>query len=297
MRNIVRHLPFLTIVLLLVISPGCRTQSAPPPVQHTEPELKYILLDYFGIVFWCDPDFYPIARAGQEEINAAEQFPSIRADQAEFSAILAHLHLANNAEYTDSEKLLIYTEHKRLKYALQLTPAGSVFDFTVRVGDGQGERFEGTITSAGAINIEKRQPSVNTCPICLVRGILIDTPRGQIPVENLHEGMTVWTVDEFGKRAEATVTKTASTFIPGPFIVVRISLEDGRIVSASPGHPTAIGKTLGEYHLGDSLDGSTVVSVENISYTGSATYDILPSGETGLYWANQILMKTTLAKD
>jgi len=39
-----------------------------------------------------------------------------------------------------------------------------------------------------------------------------------------------------------------------------------------------------------------VVSIENAVYNGGATYDILPAGTTGLYWANGILLKSTLTK-
>ena len=38
-------------------------------------ELKYRLFDMFPDYFWCDPDFYPIARPGTEVASAQEQFP------------------------------------------------------------------------------------------------------------------------------------------------------------------------------------------------------------------------------
>jgi hypothetical protein len=37
--------------------------------------------------------------------------------------------------------------------------------------------------------------------------------------------------------------------------------------------------------------------VENVIYNTGATYDLLPSGETGLYWANGVLLKSTLSTD
>jgi len=77
--------------------------------------------------------------------------------------------------------------------------------------------------------------------------------------------------------------------------VVRISLSDGRTVSASPGHPSAEGRALGDYHTGDTLDSAIVVRVEIVTYDGDATYDFLPDGPTGLYWANGILLRSTLA--
>jgi hypothetical protein len=49
--------------------------------------------------------------------------------------------------------------------------------------------------------------------------------------------------------------------------------------------------------MGDSLDGGIILSAERARYTGSATYDLLPAGETGFYWANGILIASTLMDD
>jgi hypothetical protein len=35
--------------------------------------------------------------------------------------------------------------------------------------------------------------------------------------------------------------------------------------------------------------------VEHVIYHGDATYDLLPDSSTGLYWANGILLRSTLA--
>jgi hypothetical protein len=43
------------------------------------------------------------------------------------------------------------------------------------------------------------------------------------------------------------------------------------------------------------LDGGMVVSVTPTLYSGS-TYDVLPDGGTGFYWANGILLKSILAE-
>jgi hypothetical protein len=45
---------------------------------------------------------------------------------------------------------------------------------------------------------------------------------------------------------------------------------------------------------GDFLDGARILSVERVLYTGMVTYDILPAGDTGAYWANGILLASTL---
>lgn len=287
---------FLSIVTIFI---GACTQQQPvptptPPVIYSLPELKYRLISNFDNVFFVDPDFYPVARGGQEQENALEQFPNISANTAEFSSILEHLGLPNKADYTDEEKLLIYREHKQLMYGVQVIPSGDVYNFTLRVGEGQGERIEGTITPSGEIKVLKREPSFNTYPICLARGTIIDTPSGPVPVEQLHKGMAVWTVDDLGKRAAAAVVETAVTSVPSSFQVVRLRLNDGRTVTASLGHPAAEGRALGDYQVGDTLDGALVMAVEYVAYDSGATYDILPAGSTGLYWANRVLLKSTL---
>jgi len=259
------------------------------------PELKYLLIDNFGEPFYVDFDFYPVAREGQEETNAQAQFPAIRAEGAEFAAILHRLGLPSKADYSLEEKVSIYREHKKLSLGVQLTGSGNSYSFTLRTGVGQGWLIEGTITPSGQITVTKREPSFNTYPICLAKGTLIDTPGGLVPVEELRPGMAVWTEDGVGKRATAVVIETGVAPVPLSFRIVRLSLNDGRTVTASPGHPTAEGRALGDFRAGDTLDGALVLAVEYVPYDWVETYDILPSGGTGLYWANGVLLRSTLA--
>ena len=284
--------------IVAIFSGACAQQPAPPttpPVIYSIPELKYLLISNFGQVFYVDPDFYPVAREGQEEKNALEQFPTITANTAEFSAILKHLSLPDKTDYTNEEKLLIYREHKKLTRAVEMTVSGDLYNFVLRTVEGQGERIEGTITPSGGIKVLKREPSFNTYPICLAKGTLIDTPSGPVPVDQLRKGTAVWTIDASGKRTAAAVIETVMTSVPASFQVVRVKLNDGRSVTASPGHPTAEGRALGDYQAGDTLDGALVAVVERVTYGGDATYDILPAGSTGLYWANGVLLKSTIS--
>jgi hypothetical protein len=66
----------------------------------------------------------------------------------EFSAILRNLNLSNKDEYTNEEKLLIYGEHKKMIFAVEMTTSGDTYHFILREGEGQGERIEGTITQS-----------------------------------------------------------------------------------------------------------------------------------------------------
>ena len=282
----------------ILLAGACGQQTPPPtptpPVVYSEPELEYLLISNFGDVFYVDFDFYPVAREGQEAKNALEQFPVISANVTEFSAILAHLGLPNKAEYTPDEKLVVYREHKKLTLGVQMTGAGNVYNFVLRIGEDQGELIQGTITASGKITVLKREPSFNTYPICLAAGTLVDTPDGRIPVEQLQTGMSVWTLDDSGNRISAVIVKTTRTPVPSGFRVVRVTLSDGRSVTASPGHPSAAGRALVDYEVGEIMDGAKVIAVQSLTYDAGATYDILPAGSTGLYRANGILLLSTL---
>jgi len=77
-------------------------------------------------------------------------------------------------------------------------------------------------------------------------------------------------------------------------VMVHLILKDGRELYASPGHPTTDGRTLGQLKVGDSLDGSVVMVAQLVPYNQSYTYDLLPAGDTGFYWADGILIASTL---
>jgi hypothetical protein len=132
------------------------------------------------------------------------------------------------------------------------------------------------------------------CPVCLAENTLIDTPQGQRRVQDIAVGMSVWTLDAMGNRVDGVVAKTSRVPVPATHRVVHIILSDGRTLFVSPGHPTIDHRIVGDLAAGDAYDGSRVVSVAMVSYGRAATYDILPSGDTGAYWANGILLNSTL---
>lgn len=134
------------------------------------------------------------------------------------------------------------------------------------------------------------------CPICLAASTMIATPKGEVNVTELRVGSEVWTMDKYGKKVSAPILEVGKTFVGSSHRVVHLSLADGREVWVSPGHPTADGRTMGELKIGDAMDGSRVKNTELVPYTESATYDLLPSGDSGAYWANGILMGSTLDK-
>ena len=76
--------------------------------------------------------------------------------------------------------------------------------------------------------------------------------------------------------------------------MVHLILNDGRDLFVSPGHPTIDGRTVGDLVSGEIYDGATIISTMHVPYGEGATYDLLPSGDTGFYWANGILIGSTL---
>ena len=153
----------------------------------------------------------------------------------------------------------------------------------------------GTIDAGGTIDVARRDPSgPPPCPICLARGSRIATPDGERLVEDLRPGMAVWTTDRVGRRVAGRVAEVGSTPVPPTHQIVHLVLSDGRTVDVSPGHPLPDGRRLGDLHPGDAVDGAIVVSAGLEPYAGRATFDLLPSGPTGTYWANGVLLESTL---
>lgn len=257
-------------------------------------ELKYRVLDQFPDFFFCDPDYYPVARADEMEL-ALQRFPELEADREEFDVVLDRNGLSGNTTFTDDQKLLIYREHKQLN-AISFEVAGDQYQFQIQTGtEGQeGSLITATIDGDGSIDIQNQEPSFPACPICLTAGTLIDTPQGFIAVEDLRVGDSVWTINQSGERVVEPILRTSHVPVPAGHGVVHVTLSDGRELWASPGHPTADRRMLNDLKINDLLDGARVILIERLLYDERATYDLLPSGDTGFYWANGILMGSTL---
>ncbi len=78
--------------------------------------------------------------------------------------------------------------------------------------------------------------------------------------------------------------------------MIHLVLDDGRELLASPGHPIIDGRNIDNLTPNETYDGASVLSTKRVSYDESSTYDVLPSGETGFYWANGVLLGSTLSQ-
>jgi hypothetical protein len=294
----------MRFLLGLVVAATLACGSATPAPVVGSPlnvtQLKFAVLDAAGKPVYCDPDFYPIARQGGEQANAISTYPQIKADAEVYAAIVAHEHLPSG-DLTDEQKLTTYRSWKLLR-ALTLTETYSgkeyVFQYRVQSKSGSAayEMVAGTVRVDGVVTVSSRTATgAPNCPICLAAATTIDTPGGPVRVTEVRVGMIVWTEAADGSRLAAPVVAVGSMAVPAGHMMVHLVLRDGRELLVSPGHKTRDGRALGALNQGDSVDGSTVVRWELVPYAGERTYDILPAGATGHYWANGILLSSTLS--
>ena len=260
-------------------------------------QLKFKVMDAVGTPIYCDPDIYPVARAGGELANAISQYPGIRAQADMYAAIVVHEQLSSG-DLTDAQKVTVYRAYKLLN-ALALARNGNEYAFDLLVqpkGGSTIQLVQGTVQVDGVVTVTSQTKSgPPRCPICLAASTLIATPAGAVRVVDMKPGMLVWTATRDGKRVAVAVLEVGSTPVPAGHMMVHLVLADGRELLASPGHRTADGRALGSLAAGDALDGSTIKLWELVPYSGDRTYDLLPAGATGTYWANGILLSSTLA--
>jgi hypothetical protein len=223
----------------------------------------------------------------------------MQADAVLFAAIVAKLGLQVTTTFSDVQKLAIYQLWKpAASFPFESLGNGRYrFDYLAQpmAGAQQGLHVQGSIGSGGDIAIDQQAPADEpNCPICLARGTRIDTPSGPVAVDALRLGERVWTFDDAGRRIAGTVIALGSTPAPAGHHVIRLTLADGRSVTASPGHPLADGRPIGDIAIGAGVDGSTVVGAESLEYTGGETFDLVVSGPTGGYFAGGIPLLSTI---
>lgn len=290
-----RTLPGLAAALLLVVLPalaGCVSTVTDSGETLTPTQLRY-RLDTRYQIFYCDPDYWPVARDDEQQ-RALERFPEIAADEERFAAILQHLDLTAVTAFTDEQKLAIYRESKRLD-SIVLEPADGGYKFQLRAST--AEKYfsvTGEIASSGRIAAEHWQPGSNICPICLTGDTHIATARGAVPVQELVPGDLVWSLDARGARVLSPLRRTARAPLVGAVPMLRVRLEDGLELVASGAHPMLDGGHLSDLRARDSLGGHRVESVTLRYLRLGATYDLLPASSTGAYWANDVLLASTL---
>jgi hypothetical protein len=147
------------------------------------------------------------------------------------------------------------------------------------------------------LNLTTANAQSNLPSNCLTYDTLISTPEGNIPVSELRTGMVIYTLDMAGNKVIEPVELVMKLSGAEGYDLRRLVLSDGRELIVSATHPTAEYGRIADLCLGDILDGSVIASIEHVRYSGSYVYDLLPAGETGFYWANGVLLGSTLSPD
>jgi hypothetical protein len=291
---------FAAVAVLAVVACGSAAGTHPPVGSpRTVDQLKFAVIDSVGPPIYCDPDFYPLARAGGEQASAIAKYPEIRADAAIYATIVGHEHLPSG-DLTEEQKLVLYRAWKLLRALILTEGQSGEYSFTYRIQSASGSAsylmVSGTVRVDGVVTVPSRTPTTApNCPICLAAATLISTPNGDVRVTDVKPGMLVWTAGVDGTRVAVPVLEVGSMNVPATHQMVHLVLADSRELLASPGHRTADGRPLGSLRAGDALDGSTIVRWELVPYAGDRTYDLLPAGGTGTYWADGILLASTLS--
>lgn len=287
----------ILVVTLGVALAACGQGSSTPEPGDSGPALGQTALRYrldarFAPIFFCDPDYYPIGTPGGESENADVWWRSSDRGGEEISAIIEHLEITGEPD--DAEILAAYREHKRL-LTIEFATSDSVTRFELRSGvETDADRISGTITDRGTIAIGSTEPADTACPICLAAGTRIDAPEGAVAVQELRVGTPIWTTDMAGDRIRGHVVRLVTRRQDTPVLLLTLTLHDGRSVTAAAAHPTADGRTLGTLRRGDAFDGSVIASITAVVAPSQATFDLLPSGPTGTYRANGVLLASTL---
>lgn len=139
-----------------------------------------------------------------------------------------------------------------------------------------------------------------TCPlgcaqcVCTASDTPIATPSGERPIAKLKVGDLVYSVHH-GKIVAVPIILTNRVPVTGPHHMVEVRLSGERVLSISPSHPTADGRTFADLSPGDMLDGVAIASLRRVPYNESYTYDILPDSDSGSYFAAAVQIGTTLA--
>lgn len=248
-------------------------------------ELKYRLELEYGKAQACGG---PVERVVQDSEKLAT-FVTVAADTTVLNSFLRHLGIVNDGDWTDKEKLLIVNESIRLGGITLQAVSGPSYTFRHPIDI---KIISGFIEIDGPLVKASEQGKI--CPICLAGTTQIETPIGSVAVQDLTITSLIWTQDRAGNRIPGIVRQVGQTAVPPTHQMVKLVLADGRTVLVSPGHPTIAGQNVGELLVGDHYDGSVVTSTNRVAYEQPATYDILPSGPTGFYWANGIRLKSTL---
>lgn len=137
----------------------------------------------------------------------------------------------------------------------------------------------------------------SSCGSCLSPFTLISTPKGQIKVIDLKVGDMVYTQNKAGKKISTPIIEKSKVKVTSLHKMVYLNFNNGSDLIVSPDHPATGTQKIRELFPDETYDQTKISSVSLIDYDHNHTYDILPDGDTGYYWANNILIGSTLTPE
>jgi len=287
-----RRIALGVLALLLLLGVAIYVVPVLPFVPRSVADLKFSVIDTVGEPLVCtgwgipNPDFNPYG-----------EYPRIVSDAPTYAAIIRHERLAP-VPLTNDQIIAVYRDWLKLN-AVRLSWDGSGYDFAMFPGPTPSEALRnemvGKVDVLGHVRDVHQSSAMGACPICLAASSVISTPSGPIPVSKIAVGMHVWSADADGRLVDAVVVETTSRLAAPGSELIRVVLADGRQITASAPHEIADGRPLGILSVGDEIDGVAVTRLDRVDGSFGFTYDLLPSGATGEYWADGILMRSTLS--
>jgi hypothetical protein len=285
-RPIALGLPAVLVVLIV----GLYVVPVLPFVPRSVADLKFSVIDNVGEPLVCTGWGMPNA-----PFNPYGEYPHIFSDVPTYSAIIRREHLPPTP-LTNDQVVAVYRDWLKLN-VVRLEPDGTAYDFHMFPGStssGLRNEIVGKVDLLGRVYDVRQGPAMGACPICLAVDSVISTPNGPVAVSKIEVGMSVWSASPDGRPVLAVVLERTSRLAAPSSELIHLILADGRQLTASAPHEIADGRRLGSLRVGDQIDGVAITATEVVDASLRRTYDLLPSGETGEYWADGILMRSTL---
>lgn len=264
--------------------------------------LQFIVVDRFGPPVACYPDSYPVGRPDGERHAAEQWWSELNVGSTHGRAIIDRLGWSFPPSAAQVDRVAAYREYKKLR-TVHMIPVDSglayQFEFNGPIAGGTGSwdggratRYVGFILPDGRIESVIERPNDVACPICLDGATRIRVPGGERPVRLLRPGDPVMSVGRGGVPIVTTVRRSVRRPAQGPLLALRLT--DGRVLRMAAAHPLPDGRSAGVLAAGDHLNGSRIVRRDAVEPSLGATFDILPDGPTGHYWAEGILLGSTI---
>ncbi len=148
-----------------------------------------------------------------------------------------------------------------------------------------------TTTTGGATTTTGGATTTTTC---LPFDVEIKTLTAQKRVSDIKVGDIV--LSDGGKPAH--VIRINKVAVGKTHKIVKVRFTDGTVLRGSLRHPTADGRMFGDLKVGDNVDGKIISELKLLPYTNHGyTYDILTDSRNGNYYADGVLIGSTLKSE